>query len=134
MRRSYLAVVALLFGCTSSHREAHTNDAEGDDACANARKVHEDALAEAIGLAPPCERDDDCIVMVERASCEGLLSISLCELSVHRDVPALYDAPAVSDRMCEVMADSPYGCDITAACREHGPPVCRAGVCTFADP
>jgi hypothetical protein len=83
--------------------------------------------------APPCEADDDCVVMLEQASCEGRFELELCELAVHREVPDLYDAEAVSAALCEALRDAELGCALQASCESHGEPVCRDGECIFAD-
>ena len=109
------------------------DDPSSESACDPARRVHAEALSEALGQAPPCESSADCVAMENYAACEGLVEIEGCDLAVHRKVLELYDPEDVSERMCEAAGNAKYGCSVSVSCVPHGEPLCRAGACVFND-
>lgn len=121
--------------CTLMVLAACGGDAEPsrEDTCQAGLRIHGEALAAAIERAPACVDDSDCISMPEEVSCPGSISISLCDVAVHRLVPEYYDREAVVAAMCEAAEGSDVGCSVNAACREHGEPECVAGECVFAE-
>jgi hypothetical protein len=129
MRFSLPALALTLLGCGDEPAPEATSDP-----CQRAYRVHGEALADAIESAPDCSEDADCVVMDDRASCQGLVEVDLCDLSVHSEVLELYDPVDVSRRMCEAARGSRYACSISAACAEHGAPVCHEGRCEFESP
>ena len=114
----------------SACAEPSASDAD-EDLCGVASRVHSEEMAEALAAAPACERDADCVVMVDRAGCRGVVSYEGCERAVHRLVPELYDAQEVTDRVCDAVEGAEFGCSLSASCAAHGEPRCVAGECQF---
>jgi hypothetical protein len=120
------AALAFGLGCGGDDAEP-----ERDSTCEIGLRIHGQALADAIEMAPPCTDDADCIAMHEGASCPGVIDIDLCALAVHRLVPEYYDPEAVTRAMCEATKGAELGCSVQASCLDVGPPRCVAGECVF---
>jgi hypothetical protein len=131
MQRCVLAVLGwLLVSC--GHDGSADTDSDSENVCADAERVHDEALRKAKESAPPCEVDSDCVVMADRASCDGSFEIEGCDMAVHHGVVDAYDERAVAQMLCDLARESEYGCSILASCAAHGDPVCREGACEFA--
>jgi hypothetical protein len=134
MQRCAVAVLVLLGLSCGGGGDDDDEPSRSDDVCADAYRVHTEALRQAMESTPPCEQDRDCVVMADRAACDGLISFDLCDMAVHHGVVDAYDERAVKEQICELARQAEFGCGISASCAPHGEPVCRAGVCEFAAP
>jgi hypothetical protein len=131
-RRAALLLALLALSCGSDGGGG--DEPAQSDVCADAYRVHAEALRAAMESAPPCQRDGDCVVMADQAGCEGLVDIELCDKAVHHGVVDAYDARAVAEQICDLARQAEFGCTISASCQAHGEPVCREGACVFAAP
>jgi hypothetical protein len=133
MRAWYVGTSFALIACGGDGSSPPGVEHDQVSACAVGVRIQGDALKKARSEAPPCERNADCVVMLEQASCEGRFELELCDLSVHREVLKLYDEEAVSEALCDALRDSELGCALQASCESHGDPICSEGECVFAD-
>jgi hypothetical protein len=124
MRPLLVVFITLLAACQSTD-----SDNSNTNVCERGMEAYEQALQEAIDLAPSCETDSDCVISSASVLNCPFFRMTVCGQSVHRATAARLESSEVESRICDAAGSGPYGCSIDGICAQPGTPACEDGTC-----